>query len=82
METIEENDTWTLIELPPRHKPIRLKWIYKVKRDSEGNILQHKARLVAKGYVQRQGVDFDEVFTPVARLDTIRVILVIVANQG
>lgn len=82
IEAIEENDTWTLTELPLGHKPIGLKWVYKVKRDSEGKIIKHKARVVAKGYAQRYGVDFDEVFAPVAKLDTVRVILAIAANRG
>jgi len=81
-EAIEKNQTWELTELPPGHKPIGLKWVYKVKRDNEGKILKYKARLVAKGYVQRQGVDFDEVFAPVARLDTVRLILALAAHQG
>ncbi|XP_047326713.1 uncharacterized protein LOC124930411 [Impatiens glandulifera] len=53
-----------------------------LKRDSEGNILKHKARLVAKGYVQKQGVDVEETFAPVAKLDTVRLILVIAAHRG
>ena len=53
-----------------------------MKKDSEGNVVKHKARLVAKGYVQWQGVDFEEVFAPVARLDTVRLILVLAANRG
>ncbi|KAF0930071.1 hypothetical protein E2562_027905 [Oryza meyeriana var. granulata] len=47
-----------------------------------GEVVKHKARLVAKGYVQRQGVDFEEVFAPVARLDTVRVLLAIAVNRG
>lgn len=80
MKSIEENKTWSLIDLPPGHKPTGLKWVIKVKRDEtrrdwgvikvkrdeHGVIVKHKARLVAKGYIQRQGIDFDEVFAPVA----------------
>jgi hypothetical protein len=54
--------------------------VYKVKRDPEGNIVKHKARLVAKGYVQRHGVDYEEVFAPVARLETVRLILALAAQ--
>lgn len=50
-DTIEKNDTWTLMDLPPGHKAVRLKWVYKVKKDPEGNMVKYKARLVAKGYV-------------------------------
>lgn len=61
LESIEENKTWYLTELPSGQFPIGLKWVFKVKRDSGGNVVKHKARLVAKGYKQRQGIDFDEV---------------------
>lgn len=72
MQSIEENGTWTVSELPAQHKAIGLKWVFKVKKDQHGDIVKHKARLVAKGYAQHQGVDFDEVFAPVARMETVR----------
>ena len=56
--------------------------MFKVKRDAAGNIVKHKARLVAKGYAHKQGVDFDEVFAPVARLETVRLLLALAANGG
>jgi hypothetical protein len=56
--------------------------VYKVKRDENGNIVKYKARLVAKGYVQQPGVDFDEVFAPVARLESVRLLLAIAAHYG
>jgi len=82
MQSICKNGTWELANLPPGQKPIGLKWVYKLKKNAEGEVVKYKARLVAKGYVQRQGVDFEEVFAPVARLDTIRVILALAANRG
>ena len=51
IESIEKNETWTLTALPARHKPIGLKWVYKLKKNSDGEVIKHKARLVAKGYV-------------------------------
>ncbi|KAL8148001.1 hypothetical protein AgCh_005364 [Apium graveolens] len=63
-----------LTKLPEGHKVIGLKWIYKLKRDADGKIIKHKARLVAKGYVQEKGVDFDEIFALVTRLETVRLI--------
>ena len=56
--------------------------MFKVKKDPAGNVVKHKARLVAKGYAQKQGVDFDEVFAPVARLETMRLLLAMAANGG
>ena len=53
-----------------------------MKKDSNGKVVKHKARLVAKGYVQRQDIDFEEVFAPIERLDTVRVIIALVANQS
>ena len=70
MDAIEENSTWHLTTLPPGHRAIGLKWVYKVKKDAHGAVLKHKARLVSKGYVQRHGVDYEEVFAPVARLES------------
>ncbi|KAK1632622.1 hypothetical protein QYE76_006937 [Lolium multiflorum] len=71
MASIETNQTWRLTRLPPGHRAIGLKWVYKLKRDSNGDVVKRKARLVAKGYVQRQGVDFHEVFAPVARMESV-----------
>lgn len=68
--SIEKNDTWDLVELPEGVKPIGLKWVFKIKRNADGSVSKYKARLVAKSYVQRHGVDFDEVFAPVARMET------------
>lgn len=82
INSIEKNDTWNLIELPRGVKPIGLKWVFKVKRNADGSINKYKARLVAKGYVQQAGVDYDEVFAPVARLETIRLLIAIAACKG
>lgn len=81
MQSIEENNTWKLTELPPGKKVIGLKWIFKLKKDAEGKIIKYKARLVAKGYVQEHGVDFDEVFAPVTRLETVRLLLALAAKS-
>jgi hypothetical protein len=82
MASIIDNDTWELATLPAGHKAIGLKWVYKVKRDAAGIIVKHKARLVAKGYAQQQGVDFEEVFAPVARMETVRLLLALAAHSG
>jgi hypothetical protein len=80
LAAIEENKTWELCDLPKGKKPIGLKWVYKLKKNPSGEIVKHKARLVAKGYVQRQGIDFEEVFAPVARLESVR-LLIAMASQ-
>jgi hypothetical protein len=82
MDSIVSNKTWKLCELPKGQNPIGLKWVYKLKKDPYGNVVKHKARLVAKGYVQHQGIDFDEVFAPVARLETVRLLLALAAQEG
>ena len=82
LQSISRNRTWELVKLPPGQRPIGLKWVFKLKRNANGEVIKHKARLVEKGYVQKQGVDFEEVFAPVARLDIVRMILAIAANRG
>ncbi|GKB01534.1 ribonuclease H-like domain, reverse transcriptase, RNA-dependent DNA polymerase [Tanacetum coccineum] len=81
LDSINRNNTWKLTTLPKGHKAIGLKWVFKTKRDANGNIIKHKARLVAKGYIQEHGIDFEEVFAPVARMETIRLLLAIAANN-
>ena len=82
MTSIEASGTWRLIEPPPHTRPIGLKWVYKAKKDASGIVTKHKARLVAKGYVQRQGIDFNEVFAPVARLESVRLLLAHATSEG
>jgi hypothetical protein len=82
LESIVDNQTWQLTALPGGHRAIGLKWVFKVKRGPDGEIVKYKARLVAKGYAQRQGVDFDEVYAPVARLETVRTLLALAAHNG
>ncbi|GJV57642.1 uncharacterized mitochondrial protein-like protein [Tanacetum coccineum] len=62
LESIVKNNTWKLIPLPKGVVPIRLKWLFKIKRNADGSIMKYKARLVAKGYAQQPGIDFDKVF--------------------
>lgn len=79
--SIEKNNTWELVDLPVGIKPIDLKWVFKIKRNADGSISKYKARLVAKGYVQRHGVDYDEVFAPIACIETICLVIAIAASQ-
>lgn len=82
IESIERNNTWELTTLPDGAKTIGVKWVFKTKLNEAGEIDKCKARLVAKGYAQQYGVDYTEVFAPVARLDTIRMIVALAAQQG
>eukprot|EP00253_Pinus_taeda_P020784 PITA_20784 len=70
MNAIERNKTWDLVELPKGKEVIGVKWVYKTKCNAEGKIESHKARLVVKGYKQQYGRDYEETFTPVARMET------------
>jgi hypothetical protein len=66
LTSIEENQKWALTSLATGKRPIRLMWVFKLKKNSASEVIKHKVRLVAKGYVQHTDVDFDEVFAPVA----------------
>jgi hypothetical protein len=82
IESIEKNKTWELTVLPQGVNPIGVKWVFKTKLNENGEVDKYKARLVAKGYAQQYGVDYIEVFAPVARLDTIRLILALAAQNS
>ncbi|KAG9454467.1 hypothetical protein H6P81_007371 [Aristolochia fimbriata] len=81
IEAIKKNDTWELTTLPVGQKAIGVKWVYKTKANQEGKVEKHKARLVAKGYKQKFGVDYEEVFAPVARINTIRLLIALAAQN-
>ena len=79
MESMYENQVWTLVDLPHDQKAVENKWILKRKADADGNVTIYKARLVTKGFRKIQGVDYDETFSPVAMLKSVRIMLAIAA---
>ncbi|XP_059636085.1 uncharacterized protein LOC132278305 [Cornus florida] len=79
IKSIEKNDTWELATLPKEQKAIGVKWVYKAKKNANGEVEKYKARLVAKGYNQKPGIDYDEVFPPVTHLEIIRLLISLAA---
>lgn len=76
MKSLTKNQTWDLVPLPKGNRAIGCKWLFKVKDDG-----RHKARPMAKGFAQRKGIEYDDIFAPVVRQTSIRVLLSIVASQ-
>jgi hypothetical protein len=82
MDAVEKNRTSELADLPRGHSAITLKWVFKLKRDEAGAIVKHKACLVACGFVQREGIDFDDTFAPMARMESVRLLFALAAQEA
>ena len=78
MVSLDKNEGWDLMELPTGRKSIGRKWVFKRKLNAKGKVEKYKARLVAKGYSQVEGIDFGEIFSPIAKLTSIRFMLYVV----
>lgn len=81
-DSLVSNNTWELADLPPGRKAIRCKWVFKIKRNSDGSVARLKARLVAQGYSQKHGIDYKETFSPVVRRESIRIVLALSVSLG
>lgn len=82
MQAMQSNNTWELCELPDGRNAIGCKWIFKAKTDANGNVNRYKARLVAQGFSQKFGTDYDQVFAPVARQTTFRILLSVASKEN
>ena len=78
---LQKNDTWELVDLPPRRKLVQCKWVFKTNFSADGSNLKYKEILVAKGYSQVHGIDYNETFASVAKMDSIRLALAIAASK-
>jgi len=79
-EALKANDTWYITKLPPGKSPIGCKWFFKLKFNVNGEVEHHKAKLVAKGYTQTEGVDYQDTYSPVAKMTTSRLLIVASRN--
>ena len=81
LENFDRNHDWVLVPPPPDCHPIGTKLVFKNKQSEDGVVVRNKVRLVAQGYCQKEGIDYEETFAPVTRLEAIRILLAFVASK-
>jgi len=82
MAALDANATWELVVLLEDKKAIGCKWVYKVKHNANGSMSRYKARLVAKGYAQTYGIDYEETYSPVDKMITVKAIIAVATTKG
>ena len=82
LSQFENSRVWTLVPLLKGQYAIETKWVFRNKLDKNGKVIRNKARLMAQGYNQQEGIDYDETFAPVARLEAIRMLLAFASYKG
>jgi hypothetical protein len=82
IQSLKENHTWDLVDLPPGRSALRGKWVYKLKRGPDGRIVKHKARWVVKGFEQQFGIDYDQTFAAVVKPMSYKVLFSLAAQYG
>ena len=80
MKALLQNDTWEIVDLPKGKIPVSCRWVFTLKYKPDGSLDRHKARLVARGYTQTYGIDYQETFAPIAKLNTIRILISLAVN--
>jgi hypothetical protein len=81
LKSMSTNDVWDLVEIHDGVKPVGCKWVFKIKCDSKGNVDTFIARLIEKGYTQKEGVDYNETFSPMTKKDSFRIVMALVAHS-